>query len=253
MVRLLVRAGMRSILPTLIIVFSVEWQGRLAGSADPGSLLEQLGNSVFRHSQSGTALRHPNRVLPPRPRHEAGATSVGQRAREAATAAQLPAPAASKDSARTGEARNDSGSMPDGRTAIYDIAAHAVYLPNGDTLEAHSGLGSSLDDPRYVSVKNRGPTPPNVYDLVLRKQPFHGIRAIRLVPVDEDKMFGRDGMLAHSYMHGPNGQSKGCVSFRDYPVFLSAFLKGEVERLVVVDHRGDDFRYAGAFDPDAPL
>src|SRR3984893_6241102 len=38
------------------------------------------------------------------------------------------------------------------------------------------------------------------------------------------------------YMLGPNGQSNGCVSFRDYPAFLNAFLKGEVERLVVVQH-----------------
>jgi hypothetical protein len=49
-------------------------------------------------------------------------------------------------------------------------------------------------------------------------------------------MFGRDGILAHSYMLGPNGQSNGCVSFRDYPAFLHAFLRGEVDRLVVVDH-----------------
>jgi hypothetical protein len=47
-------------------------------------------------------------------------------------------------------------------------------------------------------------------------------------------MFGRDGLLAHPYMLGPNGQSNGCVSFSDYPAFLSAFLRGEVDRLVVV-------------------
>ena len=102
-------------------------------------------------------------------------------------------------------------------------------------LEAHSGLGSTLDDPRYVGLKNRGSTPPNVYALVLRNQLFHGVRAIRLMPLDESKMLGRDGMLAHSYMRGPTGQSSGCVSFRDYPAFLNAFLRGEVERLVVVD------------------
>jgi len=120
------------------------------------------------------------------------------------------------------------------RTAVYDISAHTVYLPNGKTLEAHSGLGYRRDDPRYIDQKNRGPTPPNVYDLALRERRFHGVRAIRLNPVDEDKMFGRDGMLAHTYMLGPTGQSYGCVSFRDYPAFLQAYLNGEVERLVVV-------------------
>lgn len=120
--------------------------------------------------------------------------------------------------------------------AIYDIAAGTVYLPNGSRLEAHSGLGSHLDDPRYINTKGQGPTPPNVYNLVLRERLFHGVRAIRLVPVDDGKMFGRDGMLAHSYMLGPSGQSNGCVSFRNYPAFLNAFLSGEVNRLVVVEH-----------------
>lgn len=123
----------------------------------------------------------------------------------------------------------------DSRTAIYDIAARTVYLPNGHRLEAHSGLGGHLDDPRYVNTKGQGPTPPNVYNLTLRERLFHGVRAIRLLPVDDGKMFGRDGMLAHSYMLGPSGQSNGCVSFHNYPAFLNAFLKGEVDRLVVVE------------------
>jgi len=123
----------------------------------------------------------------------------------------------------------------DSRTAIYDIAAHVVYLPNGRRLEAHSGLGDFRDNPRHTHVKMRGATPPNVYRLSLRKQLFHGVRAIRLTPVDESKMFGRDGMLAHTYLHGPSGQSNGCVAFSNYPEFLTAFLQGEVTRLVVVE------------------
>ncbi len=135
-------------------------------------------------------------------------------------------------------ARDNSASPPgpDSRTAVYDIAAHTVYLPNGEKLEAHSGLGHRRDNPRYASKKNRGPTPPNVYDLTLREQLFHGVRAIRLNPVDEDKMYGRDGMLAHTYMLGPTGQSYGCVSFKNYKAFLQAYLKGQIDRLVVVPH-----------------
>ena len=123
----------------------------------------------------------------------------------------------------------------DARTAVYDISARTVYMPNGARLEAHSGLGEKMDNPRYIHVRMRGPTPPNVYNLTMREKLFHGVRAIRLNPVDERKMFGRDGMLAHSYMLGPNGQSNGCVSFRDYDKFLQAFLDGEVDRLVVVE------------------
>ena len=97
-------------------------------------------------------------------------------------------------------------------------------------------MGSHLDDPRYVSEKDRGPTPPNLYNLSLREEPFHGVRAIRLTPVGGGNMFGRDGMPAHSYMLGPNGQSNGCVSFSDYPAFLNAFRSGEITRLVVLEH-----------------
>jgi hypothetical protein len=139
---------------------------------------------------------------------------------------------------------------PDSRTAVYDISAHTVYLPDGERLEAHSGLGEMLDDPRYVHAKDRGPTPPNVYDLALRGELFHEVRAIRLTPVGGDSMFGRDGILAHSYMLGPNGQSNGCVSFKDYPAFLHAYLRGEVDRLVVVPHLGNtSWRTASARGP----
>jgi len=123
----------------------------------------------------------------------------------------------------------------DGRTAIYDIAAHTVYLPSGRRLEAHSGIGGLRDDPGHVQAKMRGATPPNVYNLALRERIFHGVRAIRLNPVDEGRMHGRDGILAHSYMLGPDGQSNGCVVFRNYSEFLDAFRNGEVARLAVVD------------------
>ena len=37
---------------------------------------------------------------------------------------------------------------PDSHTAVYDIEAHTVFMPSGQKLEAHSGLGSRMDDPR---------------------------------------------------------------------------------------------------------
>jgi hypothetical protein len=120
------------------------------------------------------------------------------------------------------------------RTAIYDISAHVVYMPDGETLEAHSGLGQWLDDPSSFNRKDRGVTPPNTYKISLREKPFHGVQALRLTPVGEASMFGRDGMLAHTYMLGPNGQSNGCVSFKDYDKFLAAFSNGAVDQLIVV-------------------
>jgi hypothetical protein len=128
------------------------------------------------------------------------------------------------------------GSVPyDRTTAVYDISKHMVYMPDGTRLEAHSGLGSKLDDPRYVNVRMLGPTPPHVYDLQPRETLFHGVPALRLTPIGGDEaIFGRTGLLAHTYMLGPNGDSNGCVSFKDYNAFLQAYRNGEVKRLAVV-------------------
>jgi len=120
------------------------------------------------------------------------------------------------------------------RTAIYDIAARTVYLPNGERLEAHSGLGSMLDDPGSVHAKNRGATPPHTYDLTPREQLFHGVAVLRLTPSDGASVYGRVGLLAHTYMLGPRGDSNGCVSFKDYNRFLRAYRNGEITKLAVV-------------------
>jgi hypothetical protein len=123
----------------------------------------------------------------------------------------------------------------DRETAVYDISARTVYLPDGTKLEAHSGLGPKLDDPRYVHVRMHGATPPHVYDLAPREALFHGVPALRLKPVGgEEAIFGRTGLLAHTYMLGPNGDSNGCVSFKDYYAFLNAYRNGGIKRLAVV-------------------
>jgi len=128
------------------------------------------------------------------------------------------------------------GSPPyDRQTAVYDISARAVYLPDGTRLEAHSGLGSKLDDPRYSNVRMQGVTPPHIYELTPREALFHGVPALRLNPIGgEDKIFGRSGLLAHTYMLGPNGDSNGCVSFKDYNAFLNAYRNKGIKRLAVL-------------------
>jgi Protein of unknown function (DUF2778) len=151
--------------------------------------------------------------------------------------AYAPADAATKDA----DAPKESNPLTDdpAHTAIYDISAHVVYMPSGERLEAHSGLGGYMDDVRAVNLRKRGPTPPNIYQLRMRESLFHGVQAIRLVPMDERKMYGRDGILAHPFMLGANGDSNGCVSFKDYPAFLKAYQRGEVTRMVVVEQLDD--------------
>jgi hypothetical protein len=128
----------------------------------------------------------------------------------------------------------------DSFTAVYDISARTVYLPDGSKLEAHSGYGSLMDDPAHVGERMVGATPPTVYDLRPREAIFHGVQALRMIPVEENGALGRSGLLVHPYMLGPNGDSNGCVSVKNYDKFLKAFSNGEVKRLVVVPRLGDE-------------
>jgi hypothetical protein len=148
---------------------------------------------------------------------------------------------ASADASVTGSIAREQnpamgGSPPyDKDTAVYDITAHTVYLPDGTKLEAHSGLGSNLDDPRSARVRMRGVTPPHIYELKPRESLFHGVPALRLTPIGgEDAIYGRDGLLAHTFMLGSNGDSNGCVSFRDYYAFLDAYRNKGIRKLAVL-------------------
>ena len=189
----------------------------------PGSFEQQLQSAVAKlasgmRSLSGRNVNNAARLTDQR---------AGARAARTASNAHI----------RPGQTSKESAALPedDGHTAIYDITARMVYLPGGRKLEAHSGLGDLMDNPHHAHVRMRGVTPPNVYNLTLRERPFHGLRAIRLNPVDGGRMHGRAGILAHPYMLGANGQSNGCVSLRDYQAFLDAFDDGKITRLVVVE------------------
>jgi hypothetical protein len=122
----------------------------------------------------------------------------------------------------------------DGKTAVYDLTAHALYLPGGIALEAHSGMGSLRDDPDHVDRRMVGATPPATYDLKPREKLFHGVAALRMTPAEGNTVFGRAGLLVHPYMLGPLGDSNGCVSVRNYDRFLKAYNDGEVNRIVVI-------------------
>lgn len=123
--------------------------------------------------------------------------------------------------------------------AIYDITAKMVYLPDGTRMEAHSGIGQYRDNPRYVAMKGKGPTPPNTYKLSMRESLFHGVPAMRLTPVDGIKKFGRDGLLAHTYLRRRPGDSAGCIVFKDYYKFLKYYKSGAINQVVVVESARD--------------
>ena len=160
----------------------------------------------------------------------------GKRDSQGALLAYASADASVTDSIPHEQNPMHGGSPPyDRSTAVYDISAHMVYLPDGTKLEAHSGLGSKLDDPNSAPIRMRGVTPPHIYELKPREALFHGVPALRLNPIGgENAIYGREGLLAHTYMLGPNGDSNGCVSFRDYNAFLNAFHNMGIRKLAVV-------------------
>jgi Tlde1 domain len=160
----------------------------------------------------------------------------GKRDSQGALLAYASADASVTDSIAHEQSPMHGGSPPyDRSTAVYDISAHMVYLPDGTKLEAHSGLGSKLDDPSSAPIRMRGVTPPHIYELKPREALFHGVPALRLNPIGgENAIYGREGLLAHTFMLGPNGDSNGCVSFRDYSAFLNAYHNMGIRKLAVV-------------------
>ncbi|MCK7612210.1 DUF2778 domain-containing protein [Roseibium sediminicola] len=123
---------------------------------------------------------------------------------------------------------------PSSKVAVYDISAATVHMPDGTKLEAHSGIGHRMDNPKYAHVRMAGPTPPNIYRLRMRESLFHGVEAIRMLPTDRAAMKGRDGMLTHTRLLRRSIGSHGCVAFKDYNKFLNAFKRGKVKTMIVV-------------------
>jgi hypothetical protein len=186
------------------------------------------------------AAARPADAAPPNPPPAADSTPAAVHRLTDATSRSIP-PVASTSDNRGFLAKlfnwtptPDIASRYDKFTAVYDVSAHVVYMPDGTKIEAHSGLGDKLDDTRSFSERMKGPTPPHMYELTPREELFHGVSALRLNPVGGGDLFGRAGLLAHPYMLGPNGDSNGCVSFKDYDAFLRAYQNGLVKRLAVV-------------------
>ena len=89
-------------------------------------------------------------------------------------------------------------------TAVYDISNRVVYLPDGTRLEAHSGLGQALDNPRFVAEHAVGPDPAASlrFDIAGRLLPRRG-RPYASIRSGEGGIYGRAGLLAHPFMLGP--------------------------------------------------
>jgi hypothetical protein len=120
------------------------------------------------------------------------------------------------------------------KVAIYDVSNATVYLPDGTTLRAHSGIGSMRDNPRYEHVIMRGPTPAGIYRLSMREKRFYGVEAIRMTSIDGRDPKNRTGLLTHTNLLRGQKGSHGCVAFQNYQPFLRAFKRGQITMIVVV-------------------
>src|SRR6267154_2130171 len=218
---------------------SIMFNERFAASApqgEPSRAVEATQVAEAARVEAPKKAETPRLAEAPKPKEAAPQPAPAQ----VALNVPPPAPApVSKQAEAKPPAKGPGASVRDmaqrAKTAVYDIAAKMVYLPDGTRLEAHSGLGSKLDDARYSHVRMQGVTPPHIYELTPREALFHGVPALRLSPIGgEEKIFGRSGLLAHTYMLGPNGDSNGCVSFKDYYAFLNAYRNQGIRRLAVL-------------------
>jgi hypothetical protein len=239
--------ALMSYAPTRETLFDADLTGSIGNPARAGTSLGAKTEEASAPPETSRAVVAPSKLAalpPPRPHEKAAkaepALKLAKPAHKLSIREKLwgsPVRLASLTPMDSG--RENDGGIPrapyDRQTAVYVITDKKVYMPDGSVLEAHSGLGQFMDDPRFAHLRMRGVTPPHVYDLKLREALFHGVEAIRMTPIGgESAIFGRDGILAHTYMLGPNGQSNGCVSFRDYDAFLDAFKDGKINRLAVI-------------------
>ncbi|MBR0693901.1 DUF2778 domain-containing protein [Bradyrhizobium lablabi] len=187
-----------------------------------------------RPAEASLLARNDQPPPPPTPVQRADNRTFLQKIADLMPAKLTLASADPNDGLLSGPSPNLNALGYDGSTAVYDISARVVYMPDGTKFEAHSGLGNLLDDPAYVKTRNAGATPPGIYEMKPREKLFHGVPALRMTPVDGSDTFGRVGLLVHSYMLGPNGDSNGCISVKNYDRFLQAYRNGLIKRIAVV-------------------
>lgn len=187
-----------------------------------------------RPAEANLAARNDQPASPPPPVQQADSRTFLQKIADLMPAKLQLASLDPNDVVLSGPSLDLGALGYDSTTAVYDITARIVYMPDGTRFEAHSGLGNLLDDPAHVSARNAGATPPGIYEMKPREKLFHGVPALRMTPIEGSDTFGRVGLLVHPYMLGPNGDSNGCISVKNYDRFLQAYRNGTVKRIAVV-------------------
>lgn len=100
---------------------------------------------------------------------------------------------------------------------------HWIYKQwNGVLLDAagivrgvgYSGNGVGKNRPDYEKVKCVGPIPAAWFRMVwIGDTDTHGPCVVKLIALEPEKMFGRDGFLIHGdSLHAPGTASHGCIS-----------------------------------------
>ena len=235
--------GPETLAPDTPLAIAMAAQMKVAYAMKPAAAPEAAWGSLARLLVEEPAPEEPVQVavavLPessvrPAPRPKTDATSSAGPPKQAAKPEAQELAFVRPDKPAETKPFNKLFKRQDG-IAIYDISAGLVYMPDGSKLEAHSGIGKMADNPKYVHVRNNGPTPPNTYKLTMRETRFYGVEAIRMTPITNKPMHGRDGFLTHSYLlRSRRPESHGCVAFKNYPQFLKAFKQGKVKQLIVV-------------------
>lgn len=128
------------------------------------------------------------------------------------------------------------GSLPgDRQTAVYDISAHTVYLPDGTRPEAHPARPKLDDRACCVRRDDWKVTPPHIYES-RRRAKRCSMACSRLVAHaigGEDKIFGCRPPRITTYMLGSNGDPMAVCRSRITAAVFNAYRNHGIRRLAV--------------------
>jgi hypothetical protein len=84
---------------------------------------------------------------------------------------------------------------------------------SGVAFQGYSGAGTGKNNPAFQSVHNVGPIPVGFYSILSPVDSAdHGPYVLRLIPAQENQMFGRAGFLMHGDSKtAPGTASQGCI------------------------------------------
>lgn len=122
----------------------------------------------------------------------------------------------------------------------YEQATGRLLLGCGDGFEpfatCYAGAPGFINDPDADHLRQRGPLPKGVYNIILSEHPRFAAPAFYLSPQSPNAMFGRSGFFIHGGDFARRTSSHGCIVCRlsDRQRIQRLFERGAVKGVLTV-------------------